>query len=97
MLYVHAFHDFESLQRLFAKGNQNLFSISHWSSLVGIGDGTRRADRPQRVRLLIILRSRAVQPASCALAPETDIVGVVDEIRFVPILLQKSVEIDREA
>jgi hypothetical protein len=33
MLYVHALHDFESLQRLFAKGSQNLFSISHWSSL----------------------------------------------------------------
>jgi hypothetical protein len=33
MLYVHALHDFENLQRLFAKGNQNLFSISHWGSL----------------------------------------------------------------
>jgi hypothetical protein len=52
--------------------------------LVGVGDGTRCADRPQRVRSLIILRSRAVQPARCALALETDIVGVVSEIRFVP-------------
>jgi hypothetical protein len=33
MLYVHALHDFGILQRLFAKGNQNLVSISHWGSL----------------------------------------------------------------
>jgi hypothetical protein len=33
MLYVHTLHDFESLQRLFAKSSQNLFSISHWGSL----------------------------------------------------------------
>src|SRR6186713_1541019 len=31
VLDVHALHDVESLQRLFAKGNQNLFSISHWA------------------------------------------------------------------
>jgi hypothetical protein len=29
ILYVNALHDLESLQRLFAKGDQNLFSISH--------------------------------------------------------------------
>jgi hypothetical protein len=33
MLYVHALHDFESPQRLFAKSDQNLFSIRHWGSL----------------------------------------------------------------
>src|SRR5258708_39234978 len=49
---------------------------------VGIGDGTRCADRLQRVRSLVILRSRA--PARCALAPEMDIVGLVAEVRFVP-------------
>jgi hypothetical protein len=32
IFYVHALHDFESFQRLFLKGNQNLFSISHWGS-----------------------------------------------------------------
>jgi hypothetical protein len=34
ILDVHALHDFESFQRFFLKGNQNLFSISHWSSLL---------------------------------------------------------------
>src|SRR6478735_6275013 len=33
ILDVHALHDVERLQRFFAKGNQNLFSISHWGSL----------------------------------------------------------------
>src|ERR1700733_8918229 len=45
MLDVDALHDFEGFQRLFAQRNQNLFSISHESSLgapcSSLGDGTR--------------------------------------------------------
>jgi hypothetical protein len=61
MLDVDALHDFEGFQRLFAQRNQNLFSISHESSLgapcSGIGDGTRCADRRQRVRDSVFERS----------------------------------------
>ena len=31
--YVNPLHDLEGLQRLFAKGGQNLFSISHEGTL----------------------------------------------------------------
>jgi hypothetical protein len=68
VLYVHALHDVESLQRLFAKGNQNLFSISHWAPweflgvpCIGMGDGTRFTIVCIRVRSLDEVRSLALR------------------------------------
>jgi hypothetical protein len=50
---------FESLQRLFAKGNENLFSISMRAPCAGIRDGTRCADRQQRASSLDDVRLRS--------------------------------------
>jgi DoxX-like protein len=54
MLDVHALHDLEGFQGLFAKSNQDLFSVSHWSPMgvSRVGLATRRADRRQRMRHL---------------------------------------------
>lgn len=57
MLYVHALHDFENLQRLFAKGI-TIFSRSVIGvPCISIGDGTRCTERLQRVRSLDEVRS----------------------------------------
>src|SRR6185437_6192522 len=51
---VDALHDLEGFQGLFAKRNQNFFSISHWIPLGAscAGVDPRCADRRQRVRHL---------------------------------------------